>query len=281
MVVDRVIALASPRAALRRSIRLSAKGRAVEAFSLLARAAKAGIADAEYRVARCYLDGSGVPPSRLEGGRWLQRAATHECVEAQVLLSALCIRGLVSITSRPAGWGENGTKRLFASDAPADPDFECAEKWARRAAQAGSAEGQALLAYVLTFGPEWMRDLEEAHRWYERSAAGACPQGHLGYALALARRASDESIRRQIAIELRRAADAELPTAMYLLAVITEKGIGVECDCKHAMQLYRRAAEKGHRGAQLRWGIALVEGRDVEQDLVTGEVMAAPGCPWR
>ena len=105
----------------------------------------------------------------------------------------------------------------------------------------------------------------------ERSAAGACPQGHLGYALALARQGSDEPIRRQIAIELRRAADAELPTAMYLLAVITEKGIGVECDCKHAMQLYRRAAEKGHRGAQLRWGIALVEGRDVEQDLVTGE----------
>ena len=165
MVVDRVIALASPRAALRRSIRLSEKGRAVEAFSLLARAAKAGIADAEYRVAHCYLEGSGVPPSRLEGGRWLQRAATHGCVEAQVMLSALCIRGLVSITSRPAGWGEDGTKRLFASEAPADPDFECAEKWARRAAQAGSAEGQALFAYVLTFGPEWMRDLEEAHRW--------------------------------------------------------------------------------------------------------------------
>jgi hypothetical protein len=27
-----------------------------------------------------------------------------------------------------------------------------------------------VLAYVLTCGPEEMRDLEEAHRWYQRSA---------------------------------------------------------------------------------------------------------------
>src|SRR5438874_13545151 len=75
LVLDRLIGLASPEAALRRAVRLSERGKAAEAFPLLTRSAKAGIADAEYRVACCYLEGAGVPASRIEGARWLQRAA--------------------------------------------------------------------------------------------------------------------------------------------------------------------------------------------------------------
>ena len=67
--LDWKICLRSPAGALRRAIRLSEKGKAAEAFRLLTRAAKAGIADAEYRVAQSYLAGSGVPPSRVEGAR--------------------------------------------------------------------------------------------------------------------------------------------------------------------------------------------------------------------
>ena len=89
-----MIGFASPAASLRRAIRLSERGRRADAFPLLAQAAKAGIADAEYRVARCYLEGSGVPPSRAEATLWLKRAAAHGSIEAQVLLSVLCIQGL-------------------------------------------------------------------------------------------------------------------------------------------------------------------------------------------
>ena len=181
--LDRIIGLASPAASLRQAIRLSERGRAAEAFPLLARAAKAGIVDAEYRVARCYLEGSGVPPSRTEATRWLKRAAQQGCVEAQVALSAMCLQGLAVDASPDAGIGK--AEHLFASDTPADPDFESAAKWARIAAEAGSAEGQALLGYVLTNGPKSSRNRDEAHQWYERSAAGGCPQGHLGYALSL------------------------------------------------------------------------------------------------
>jgi TPR repeat protein len=63
-VVDRLVGFASPAAALRRALRLDRQGRAAPAFALFARAAKAGIAAAEYRVAQCYLEGKGVPPSR-------------------------------------------------------------------------------------------------------------------------------------------------------------------------------------------------------------------------
>jgi hypothetical protein len=94
LVLDRLIGLASPEAALRRAVRLSDEGKAAQAFPLLTRSAKAGIADAEYRVACCYLEGTGVPASRIEGARWLQRAAGRGHVEAQTLLGGLCVHGL-------------------------------------------------------------------------------------------------------------------------------------------------------------------------------------------
>lgn len=53
LVIDRLIGLASPEAALRRAIRLSEQGKAAAAFPLFARAARAGLAEAEYWVARC------------------------------------------------------------------------------------------------------------------------------------------------------------------------------------------------------------------------------------
>jgi TPR repeat protein len=182
LLLDRLIGLASPAAALRRAIGLSERGRAPEAFPLLTRSARAGIAEAECLVARSYLEGAGVPPSRAEGARWLERAAAHGYVEAQSMLGALCVHGLVKLANGDAARADS----LFVPDEPSEPDFASAAKWARQAGEAGSAKAQALLAYVLTCGPEAMRDLDQAHRWYQRSAAAGCPEGHLGYALSLA-----------------------------------------------------------------------------------------------
>jgi uncharacterized protein len=191
-VIDRILGFASPSASLRRAIRLSERGRGAEAFALLAHAARAGIPEAEYRVARSYLEGAGVPPSRAEATRWLKRAAAQGSVEAQVLLAVLYIQGWAVEVGGDEGGAE--ANRLFAIETPTGPSFPAAEIWARKAALAGSAEGQALLGYVLTSGPDTIRDLDEAHQWYERSANAGCPQGHLGYALSLARRARVQKV---------------------------------------------------------------------------------------
>jgi TPR repeat protein len=179
---------------------------------------------------------------------WLRLAATNGDVEAQTLLATLCVHGLGN------GANGNGHGGLFTEDEPGEPDFAAAAKWARAAAEAGSAKGQAVLAYVLSCGPEPMRDPEAAHRWYERSAEAGCPEGCLGYALSLAPRTADEAGRQLVAANLRRAAAAELPTAIYLLAVLTEAGIGTPRDTAIAAGLYRHAAARGQRSAQLRWG---------------------------
>jgi hypothetical protein len=53
--------------------------------------------------------------------------------------------------------------------------------------------------------------------------------------------------------------------------VLTEQGVGVERDPAVAAELYRHAAERGQGSMRLRWGLALLEGRAVEQDLVLGK----------
>jgi hypothetical protein len=264
-VLERLIGRTSPQAALRRAVSLSDDGKVAEAFPLLARAAKAGLEDAEFRISRCYLEGLGVPASRVEGARWLERAANHGHVEAQTMLAALCINGLVSVASA------SGPDSLFANEPTTTPDFASALKWARAAADAGSASGDALLGYVLTYGPETMRDAAEAHRRYERSAVANCAEGHLGYALSLARRTTDDAGRRQVVAELRSAAQAGLPTAIYLLGALVHQGFGISRNPTAALKLYHHAAEMGQRAAQMRWGLALIEGKEIAQDLVTGE----------
>src|ERR1700740_3350334 len=92
----RLLAPVSPTAALRRAVRLAEQGDVKNAFPLLTRAARAGIAEAEYRVGRCYLEGAGVPPSRPEAARWLERAANQGYVDAQANLAMLAIHGLLA-----------------------------------------------------------------------------------------------------------------------------------------------------------------------------------------
>src|ERR1700722_8223327 len=100
---DRLMAGMSPSAALRRGVSLTEQGDVKQAFPLLTRAARAGIAEAEYRVGRCYLEGTGVPPSLVEGVRWLERAANQGYVDAQARLATLSIHGLATSAEAPAG----------------------------------------------------------------------------------------------------------------------------------------------------------------------------------
>ena len=264
--LESVRAAFSPKAAVRRGGALLASGKSMPAFHLYVRAARGGFADAEYRVGRCYIEGTGVPPSRTEGVRWLEKAAHRGHADAQLLLAVICLDGAPRRSTRRTAAG------LFGDEGSA-PDHVAAMRWARLAAERDSGEGQALLAFILTSGPEHMRNLEEADRWYERSAASGCPQGHLGHALALARKGGDEAVKRDVVAHLRKAAEAGLPEALYLLGVASEHAFGTACDPGEAADYYRRAARHGHRSAQARLGLVLVCGAGVPANPREGETL--------
>ncbi len=126
-LTDRLVGLASAQASLRRAKGLADRGRAARAFPLFARAARAGIAEAEFRLARCYLESAGVPVSRVEGVRWLERAATRGFVEAQAMLAALYAQGLGSPHGAAGEPGAGAAATLFMAN-----DFERPRFRARR-----------------------------------------------------------------------------------------------------------------------------------------------------
>ena len=175
--------MSSPSAKLRRAQRLLDEGHRAEAFPLLARVAQTGNAEAEFLVARAYLEGSGVPPNATEAARWLERAAERGYLQAQSMLAALYMHGINGAPPSAGGGAESGdrlaavtnvselaasrpTTALFAASNTAEPDFERAALWARRAAAGGSADGEAILGFILTSGPESLRDLDEAEVLY-------------------------------------------------------------------------------------------------------------------
>jgi TPR repeat protein len=270
-LIDRIVSAGSPAAALKRAIQLEEKGQHRRAFALFSRVARSGSAEGQFWVGRAYLKGLGVPVSRRDGAAWLERAAQGGWVEAQTLLATLYLYGLAG-----KGGGTRATpgSPLFArvaGSATDEPDFPAALKWARAAAEAGAAEAQALLGYILTSGPDDIRNIEEADQWYERSAAADCPQGFLGRGLALLRTAHNYDTHAAAAVALKRAADSGLPTAFYLLGVMHERGAGLPASLERAGDYYKQSAEKNVRSGQARWGLALLEGRGVARNPIEGE----------
>ena len=186
-VFGKLQAAVSSAARLRQAIAQADAGQVAEAFPVLARAAQKGDAEAQFRVGRAYLEGAGVPPSRIMAAQWLECAAATGKVEAQMMLATLYLTG--------GGPTEAGTSALFGGTDAGQPDYAKAAQWARLAAAQGSGEALALLGYVATSGPEEMRDLAAADAAYARSAELGCPQGSLGHGMAILRTATDDAQR--------------------------------------------------------------------------------------
>lgn len=125
------------------------------AFPFFARAAAAGLRQAQYRLGRSYLLGLGVPPSIGEALRWLRRSAEAGETAAQTQLAALALQGV----------SDDGAAGLFHDGSQeAVSDYETAERWCRKAVAAGSAEAKVLLGFILTAGPESRRARRRANR---------------------------------------------------------------------------------------------------------------------
>ena len=253
----------SPAARTRAALAETKAGRGAAVIQALAKAANRGDVEAQLYLGKAYLEGAGVPASRATAAIWLEKAAQADRLDAQALLAAVYLSG--------AGQADEGgvAAGLFSDVEGHEPDYLKALHWGMKAAMAGSGDAQALVGYILSAGPDPMRDQAAADDWFRKSADAGCPQGALGYGLALLRTAAGDG--KQAATQIMRAANANLPLGLYLLGVMSDVGTGVERDQVKAVQLYKQAAEKGLRPAQARYGLALLEGRAIGRNAVTGE----------
>jgi TPR repeat protein len=127
-----------------------------------------------------------------------------------------------------------------------------------------------LLGFILTAGPTEVRDEEQGESLYRQAAESGNAQGQLGWALVLLRRNSAAAVTEACGL-LEAAASAGVPAAHYVLGIVAEGGGAGSQDFTAAAAHYRAAAELGHHSAELRYGIALLVGRGVKQDVFNGE----------
>ena len=144
---------------------------------MFAAAAEAGDAEAAFIVGERYLEGKGTLRNPASAARWYYRAAQAGHTGAQYRLAQLHLFGLPQAAVGP----DTG---LFGPIRRRGADYRAALLWARRAALAGAPDAQAMLAYILSSGPEELRDPDAALEWYRKSAEQNCPQGRLGYVIA-------------------------------------------------------------------------------------------------
>jgi TPR repeat protein len=266
--------LGTPSARLALAETLAGRDDHAAAFRLFAKAAQAGLPRAQYRLGRCYLLGLGVPLSIAEALRWLRRAGEAGDTAAQNQLAGLALQG----ASDRAGAG------LFDAGRR-DADFERAEYWCRRAVASGSAEAKALLAFILTAGPEQQRDPAAAAILYRESAQAGWSRGQLGSAITLLQAGTSEAAVRAASL-LRSAAADGVAAAHHLLGVLAESGLVGPVDFAAAAASYQQAATLGFAPAQVRYGFALLHGRGVQREVfhaetwlrraaLTGDIQAA------
>jgi len=257
-----------PAARLAYGVVLVEDGRHRGAFRQFARAAHRGLPAAQYRLGRCYLLGLGVPSSPDAALSWLMRAAEGGDHEAQALLASLAMQG---ISGADAGFLEAASRYVGRP-----PDYQAALKWGTPAADGGSAEAQAVLGYIMTSGPDELRDARRAAHYFRLAAEGGLAQGQLGWALALLRgdAAPNEAPKNgpaEVHRLLTAAAGAGLPAAHFTLGLLAEHAEVGAGRLAVATAHYRDAAERGHRTAQFRYGAALLNGRGVARDRQAGE----------
>ena len=251
------------KARLKRALALVEAEQYPAAFPLLATLAREGVAEAQFHVARAYLRGAGVPPNRAHGLQWLEQAAEQGHTEAQYTMASMAVMGGLEANAGLFG------ATTQAGDVTVGPDFAKAVHWAERAS-AKSPGAQALLGYILTSGPAEMRDPARAAELYRASADAGNPQGHLGVAMGMLR-VDQKDQWDEARPHLEKAAEGNLPLAHYLLGVGAERGAWGEPDLELAASCYAKAAAGGARPGMARYGMALMQGRGVARDVVTGE----------
>jgi uncharacterized protein len=281
--------LGRPTARLAYARVLAADGHHRGALQQFARAARRGLPAAQFRLGRCYLLGLGAPSCLDAALRWLTRAAEGDDVEAQALLASLALQGITINL-------EGGLLEAASCYAGRPSDYPEALKWGQLAAAGGSAEAQAMLGYILTSGPDDLRDVARGAHYYQAAAGSGFARGQLGWALALLRddtaqvealiggqvegqfgacQQGDSSGEADRSAEVRRllesAAQADLPAAHFVLGVLDELADAGGSQLAAAAAHYHEAAERGHRAAQFRYGLALMHGRGIERNTLYGE----------
>jgi localization factor PodJL len=147
-------------------------------------AAIAGDPAAAYEVASRFAEGRGVPPSsEEEEARWLERAAKQGLAPAQFRLGGLYEKGIgvkkdplkardlyLAAAQKGNAKAMHNLAVLYAEGASGTPDYNSAAVWFRRAADHGVKDSQFNLAVLYARGIGVEQNYAESYKWFVLAA---------------------------------------------------------------------------------------------------------------
>ena len=143
----------------------------------------------------------------------------------------------------------------------------------RRAADAGSSEGAHRLALVYAQGlADTPHDEARALQLFQKAAMAGHTRAQINLGILYMRGLGVPRDLINARAWLEKAAASGDPQALYTLGRAMDEGSEqIAPDPVRAADLYRRAAEKGHVLAGLRYGLALSEGVGIKRDVVQAQ----------
>ena len=198
---------------------------------------------AQFEVARCYQNGTGVEKNEENAVVWYRKSAEQGYAMAQCDLGYCYYCG-------------EGVKK----------DFGKAAEWYRKSAEQGNATAQRNLAIFYKNGYGVTQNKEEAVKWNQKAAeqGNTEAQNSLGCCYKWG-----EGVEKDLgkAIEwYRKSAENGNELAQYNLGLCYEYGDGVTKDLGRAAEWYRKSAEQGNADAQCELGHCYYYGRGVTEN---------------
>ncbi|KAF9093225.1 hypothetical protein BGX27_001651 [Mortierella sp. AM989] len=242
-----------------------------KAFPLWVQASKHGHPDAAYRTGRCYDEGLGTRKDNARAVQFYRKAASANHPGAMWRLGVVTLYGELGLTASP----RDGVKWLKRSSQAATPEFpfalyELAQLHERgienivfvdpeysislysQAAELGHAASAFRLGECWEYGKLGCKqDPRLSIHYYTLAAQQEHPESC--FALAAWYLVGSVGVLPQSDAEAyiwaKRAADKDLPKALYAMGYFTEVGIGPRKDMDEAIEWYKKAALAGDKRA--------------------------------
>jgi TPR repeat protein len=143
----------------------------------------AGDPAAAYEVASRFAEGRGVPPSNEEEARWLERAAKQGLAPAQFRLGGLYEKGIgvkkdllrardlyLAAARKGNAKAMHNLAVLYAGGVSGTPDYNSVAFWFRKAADHGVKDSQFNLAVLYARGIGVEQNYAESYKWFVLAA---------------------------------------------------------------------------------------------------------------
>lgn len=263
--------------AYHRACRDLERDRPARAIRHLRRAAAGGHREAQDKLGEVYSSGRGVIRSQSEAAFWLRKAAEAGSVTAQFRLARLLLdesgRGVPGSSlwlSSPDHARRTATV-LFPHGTSIGKDEREACRWLRAAAEGGSIQAKAQLAWLLESGTAIERDSLTAFRLFTEAANEGLDEANfgLGRAFEFGRGTPLDPIRAVDAYTV--AAKAGHVAARFRVGLAYRDGWGVGMDRAAALRHLEIAAEAGHPQAQFECASLILVTAPAERDVELAE----------